>query len=119
MKKKIKIIILIIIIAILIFGGYKITENRKTTISKNNNSSKMKRWKSILEVYNYELLYKPCRANVVVDAFSRILEAQVYTLSVPTNSDESSCHNFINSVETPINGFKNQIFLKEDIFSFY
>lgn len=41
-------------------------------LSNNNNNSKMKRWKAILEEYNYELLYKPSKANLVADALSRI-----------------------------------------------
>lgn len=88
-------------------------------LSNKNNNSKMKRWKSILEEYNYELFYKPGRTNVVADALSRIPEAQLYTLSVATNSDESSSHNLIYSVETPINAFKNQIFLNRDAASSY
>lgn len=33
-------------------------------------NAKIKRWKSHLEEYAYELLYKPGKDNVVVDAFS-------------------------------------------------
>jgi ribonuclease HI len=40
-------------------------------LSIKNHNSKMKRWKAILEEYNYELHYKPGRTNIVADALSR------------------------------------------------
>lgn len=39
-------------------------------LSNKNNNVKMKRWKAILEEYNYELHYKPGKSNVVADALS-------------------------------------------------
>ena len=64
----------------------------------------MKRWKSIFEEYNYELHYKPGKMNVVADAISRITpqEPPMHTLSIATNSDESSSRGLIHSVETPL-----------------
>lgn len=87
-------------------------------LSNKNNNAKMKRWKSILEEYNHELHYKPGATNVVADALSRIPE-QINSISATQHSDESSSHNLIPSVETPINVFKNQIFLESGVTSTY
>lgn len=82
----------------------------------------MKRWKCILKEYNSELykLYKPGHANEVADALSRdvtklnILD-NLNDLSTATqHSAESSAENLIPGIETPINVFKNQIFLEID-----
>ncbi|XP_075157913.1 uncharacterized protein LOC142231180 [Haematobia irritans] len=81
-------------------------------LSNKNNNSKMKRWKAILEEYNYELHYKPGKANVVADAMSRIPNVPVNTLTSSVHSDESSSQNLIYSVNVPINAFKNQILLE-------
>lgn len=83
-------------------------------LSNKNNNSKMKRWKAILEEYNYDLHYKPGKANVVADALSRIPRTQINTLASSIHSDESSSHNLICSVDVPINAYKNQIYLNID-----
>lgn len=90
------------------YGSVKVkifTDHQPLTyaLSNKNNNSKMKRWKAILEEYNYEMFYKPGKANVVADALSRITEQELNTLSIATNSDESSAHNLILGVEAPIN----------------
>ena len=81
-------------------------------ISNKNTNSKMKRWKSILEEYNNELHYKTAKMNVVADTLVRIppQESPMHTLSIATNSAESSSHGLMHSAETPINAFKNQLF---------
>lgn len=81
-------------------------------LSQKNNNSKMKRWKAILEEYNYELHYKPGKSNVVADALSRSPQfSQVNSLSASQHSDQTSSHDLVPAVETPINVFKNQIML--------
>lgn len=101
-----------------LYGSRKViirTDHQPLTyaMSNKNNNSKMKRWKAILEEYNYELLYKPGKSNVVADALSRIpLQSQVNSMSTMTHSDDSSGQNLIRSVEAPINVFKNQILIK-------
>ena len=70
----------------------------------------MKRWKNLLEVYDYELSYKPGRANVVADSLSRNL---VNSTAVTILSDDSSGVNLIPTAENPINSFKNQLVILE------
>lgn len=81
-------------------------------LSTKNNNSKMKRWKAILEEYNYELKYKPGSTNVVADALSRIpTDTKINTLSITEHSDDSSSQYLIPTIETPINVFRNQLIL--------
>lgn len=42
------------------------------TLNNNNNNAKLKRWKSKIEEYNYTLIYKPGKTNLVSDALSRL-----------------------------------------------
>ena len=42
------------------------------TLSQKNTNAKLKRWKSYLKEHDYEIIYKPGKANVVADALSRI-----------------------------------------------
>lgn len=107
-----------------LYGAAKVvihTDHQPLTyaLSNKNNNSKLKRWKAILEEYNYELRYKPGKSNVVADTLSRPFELN--SLSVATHSDESSSHNLIPSVEGPINAFKNQLWIslgEEDSYQF-
>lgn len=41
-------------------------------LGNRNYNAKLKRWKSRIEEYNCELIYKPGKSNVVADALSRI-----------------------------------------------
>lgn len=81
-------------------------------LSNKNDNAKLKRWKSILEEYDHEIIYKPGKSNVVADALSR--PSHINSLSIATHSDESSSHNLITTTEVPINVFKNQIFIVID-----
>lgn len=42
------------------------------TLSNRNYNAKLKRWKSRIEEYNYELIYTPGKSNSVADALSRL-----------------------------------------------
>lgn len=100
-----------------LYGSRKVkifTDHQPLTyaLSNKNNNSKMKRWKAILEEYNYELKYKPGKSNIVADALSRIpATSKINSLSVTQHSDESSSHDLIPTVEIPVNVFRNQIIL--------
>lgn len=101
-----------------LYGSRKVkiyTDHQPLTyaLSNKNNNSKMKRWKAILEEYNHEIIYKPGKTNVVADALSRPpRDTAINSMTATQHSDESSSHNLIPSVETPINVFRNQLILK-------
>lgn len=84
------------------------------SLSNWNGNPRIKRPKVHLEEFDYELLYKPGKDNIVADALSRITNPNELNSisSVSTqHSDESSSHNLKPSVKAPINVFKNQIFI--------
>lgn len=74
-------------------------------LSGKNNNSKIKRWKAILEEYNYELKCKPGRTNI--------------SGASTQHSNKSSDHNLIISVETILNAFRNQLILNKSNESSY
>lgn len=78
-------------------------------LSNKNTNSKLKRWKAVLEEYNYELKYKPGSNNIVADALSR--PTQINSLTPTRHSDGSSSHNLIPFSDAPINAFKNQLII--------
>lgn len=85
-------------------------------LSSKNNNNKMKRWKAILEEYNYELKYTPGKTNVFADALSRPpKDPPINSLTATQHSSESSAHDLIPATVAPINAFKNQIILKTGI----
>ena len=100
-----------------LYGSRKInifTDHQPLTfaLSSKNTNSKMKRWKAILEEYNYELKYQPGKTNIVADALSR--PPQINSMTATQHSSESSSHNLIPAIECPINAFKNQLFILVD-----
>ena len=48
------------------------TDNRVTSFIRSATSSKLKRWRSILDSYNINLMYRPGKEQVVSDALSRL-----------------------------------------------
>lgn len=95
-----------------------ITDHQPLTfaLSNRNNNAKLKRWKARIEEYNYQLIYKPGKTNVVADALSR-LPIEINTL---TSSDDNSQHSaeedstdLIPHCEAPLNVYKNQIIFAE------
>lgn len=83
-------------------------------LSNKNTNSKLKRWKAILEEYNYEIKYKPGKSNIVADALSRtVLENQINSMTATQHSDGSSAQNLIPYTDAPINAFKNQIIIEK------
>lgn len=84
-------------------------------LSNKNSNSKLKRWKAILEEYNYELKYKPGSSNVVADALSRpVQEAQVNSMTATQHSNKSSSQHLIPYTDAPLNVFKNQLIISEN-----
>lgn len=78
-------------------------------LSPKNTNAKLKRWKAYLEEHDYEIIYKPGKANVVTDALSRI----VCSLTGTQHTSEASDDFCIESTESPVNVFKYQVILKE------
>lgn len=66
-----------------------------------------------MEEYNYQLMYKPGKADIAADYLSRPpLPDEIHSITPTEHSDDSSSHNLIPTVETPINAFRNQLLLK-------
>lgn len=78
-------------------------------LSPKNTNAKLKRWKAYLEEHDYEIVYKPGRANVVADALSRIACSMTGTQHSADDSDDF----FIISTEAPLNGFRHQVIIKQ------
>lgn len=60
-----------------VYGAKKIrihTDHQPLTYTMGNRNfnAKLKRWKARIEEYNYELIYKPGKSNLVADALSRL-----------------------------------------------
>ncbi|KNC22940.1 Retrovirus-related Pol polyprotein from transposon gypsy [Lucilia cuprina] len=46
-------------------------------LGNKNTNSKLKRWKAILEEYNFKIKYKPDSSNIVADAFLNVFKNQI------------------------------------------
>lgn len=95
-------------------------------LGNRNFNAKLKRWKSRIEEYNCELIYKPGKSNVVADALSRIVSHVNYLGSdTATGSDTDSVQtihsalhdvsHYLPHVEVPINIFRNQLIFQLDL----
>ena len=90
-----------------------ITDHQPLTfsLSSKNANTKLKRWKSYLEEHDYEMVYTPCKNNVVADALSRV---QIFSLTSTEHSAEEDSSDMIECTEAPLNAFKLQIVLEKD-----
>lgn len=108
-----------------LYGSRKVriyTDHQPLTyaLSNKNTNSKLKRWKAILEDYNYELKYKPGKANLVTESLSRPpLSTQINSMTPTEHNDDSSSQNLIPCVEIPINAFRNQIQIQNSFPYYY
>jgi len=104
-------------------GSIKIyTDHRPLTfvLGNRNFNAKLKRWKSRIEEYNCEQLYKPGKANIVADGLSRVASYVNHLGSDTDTAFESDSIATVHSalqnascliphVETPINAYRNQL----------
>lgn len=85
-------------------------------------NSKLIRWKLDLEEYDYEIIHKPGKQNVVADALSRVncelnynlRNRKVDSTMATVHSAESDDSNFIKMTTLPVNTFSNQIIFSID-----
>lgn len=99
-----------------------ITDHQPLTYSLSNTNRRIFRGKLELEEYDYELIYKPGRHNVVADALSRIKtnEINVNDMEIAesesdietANTADTSDDYYIWTTEKPINLFHTQIIFK-------
>lgn len=96
-----------------------VTDHKPLIFIKNSNKNKkIIRWRLDLENYDYDVVYKTGKTNVVADALSRKTDAnvnEVIDTSIPesihsANTSEEFCIHF---TERPLNNFQNQIVFRE------
>lgn len=109
-----------------------ITDHKPLIFIKNSNKNqKIIRWRLDLENYDYDVVYKTGRTNVVADALSRksdvnvneligtpsLWDSQVNnpseTMPETVHSANTSKEYYIHFTERPINNFRNQIIFRE------
>lgn len=99
-----------------------VTDHKPLTFIKSSDkNSKILRWRLELENFDYEVIYKEGRTNVVADALSRLQPdpppAEVNTQSITSDSQtahsaQTSDDYFIHFSDRPINNYRNQIIFK-------
>lgn len=117
------------------------TDHQPLTYSLTNTNNKLVRWKLALEEFDYEIIYKPGKQNIVADALSRIKTDDLNTNSqenpipialpdtlnedtesdndsmVTVHSADTSDDYYIWTTEKPINSFKTQVIFRIANFS--
>lgn len=87
-------------------------------VSDKNPNAKIKRWKSLVESFNAKIFYKPGKENHVADALSR-QHMNMVEVGMEPSSDCATIHSeesltyTIETVDKPVNCFRNQIVLQE------
>lgn len=100
-----------------------VTDHKPLVFIKNaNKNGKLIRWRLELENYDYTVIYKTGKTNVVADALSRKVETNVNEISDPSDietvhSASSSEEFFIHFTERPINNYRNQIIFRTTSFN--
>lgn len=108
------------------------TDHQPLAYSMSNTNSRIIRGKLALEEFDYEIIYKPGKQNVIADALSRIKLDEInsnpqtqQSMEIDKNSNSSNTSDletihsaddsddyFIKYTEKPINTFKNQLIFK-------
>lgn len=70
-------------------------------LGNRNFNAKLKRWKSRIEEYNCELIYKPGKSNIVADALSRV---STYVNHLGSDNDNASESDSIATVHSALQG---------------
>lgn len=113
-----------------------ITDHKPLIFIKNSTKNqKIIRWRLDLENYDYDVTYKTGKTNVVADALSRKIDANINEADETTSSSDSQINNpseslpdtthsaddsdefFIHFTERPINNFRNQLIFRETSFN--
>lgn len=88
-------------------------------VSDRNPNAKIKRWKAFIDEHNANIFYKPGKENQVADALSRqhinVLEDEPQSDAATAHSEDSLTYT-IESIDKPVNCFRNQIIIEEATF---
>lgn len=94
-----------------------LTDHQQLTfaLSNQNNDAKSKSWKARIKKYNYSLIRKPGKKNVVADALSKLPSEQknLSSLFATQHSAKENCTEIIPHYQAPIYENKNQLILSK------